>query len=64
MVNKDLLTMLVCPESGGSLVFDRDRGELVCELSKLAYPIIDGIPIMVIERARRLDGRDLEQDGG
>ena len=47
-----LLDLLVCPKSGGKLVYDKN--ELICKQSKLAYPIKDGIPIMLIESARKL----------
>tara|TARA_Y100000389_G_scaffold201219_1_gene243358 strand:- start:3432 stop:3596 length:165 start_codon:yes stop_codon:yes gene_type:complete len=54
-MNKDLLTILVCPKSGGSLHYDEKNNELVCKESKLAYPIRDGIPIMVVEKARKIN---------
>tara|TARA_B100001113_G_scaffold282967_1_gene238018 strand:- start:3371 stop:3535 length:165 start_codon:yes stop_codon:yes gene_type:complete len=54
-MDKKLLDILVCPKSGGSLYFDEKNNELVCIESKLAYPIEDDIPIMVIEKARRID---------
>ena len=49
-----LLDLLVCPKSGGKLVYDKNANELLCKESKLAYPIKDGIPIMLIESARKL----------
>ena len=49
-----LLDLLVCPKSGGKLVFDKNSNELICKQSKLVYPIKDGIPIMLIESAREL----------
>ncbi|MFC0269384.1 Trm112 family protein [Kushneria aurantia] len=53
-MDKELLAMLVCPESGGRLEYDREQGELICRESGLAYPIIDGIPVMLTGRARRI----------
>ncbi len=50
-----LLDILVCPKSGASLRFDEKNNELVCNESKLAYPIEDGIPIMLVEKARKID---------
>ena len=41
-LNKNLLNILVCPVSKGKLVYDEENNELICEESKLAYPIIDG----------------------
>ena len=49
-----LLDLLVCPKSGGKLVYDKNANEIICKESKLAYPIKDGIPIMLIESARKL----------
>lgn len=53
-MDKELLAMLVCPESQGALTYDRERQELVCRESGLAYPVRDGIPVMLVEEARRL----------
>lgn len=50
-----LLEILVCPLTKGSLRYDPDRQELVSEGAGLAYPIRDGIPIMLIDEARKLD---------
>ena len=50
-----LLEILVCPVTKGSLTFDRDRQELLSQGAGLAYPIRDGIPIMLMEEARKLD---------
>ena len=49
-----LLEMLVCPVTKGPLVYDRDKQELVSKSARLAYPIRDGIPVMLEEEARRL----------
>ncbi len=54
-MDKKLLDILVCPKSGASLYFDEYNNELICEESKLAYPIQDGIPIMLVEKARKID---------
>ena len=54
-VDPRLLEILVCPLTKGPLVYDRQRGELVSEKAGLAYPIRDGIPIMLPDEARRLD---------
>lgn len=51
----ELLEILVCPLTRGPLLYDRARQELVSEQAGLAYPIRDGIPIMLIEEARKLD---------
>ena len=50
-----LLQLLVCPVTKGPLDYDREAGELVSRSAGLAYPIRDGIPIMLVEEARELD---------
>jgi len=54
-VDPKLLEILVCPLTKGTLEYDRDKQELISRSAKLAYPIRDGIPIMLPEEARRLD---------
>jgi len=53
-VDPKLLDLLVCPLTKGRLSLDRDKNELISEKAKLAYPIRDGIPIMLISEARKL----------
>ena len=55
-VDRRLLEILVCPVTKGSLTYDAQRQELVSDSAKLAYPIRDGIPIMLPEEARPLEG--------
>ncbi len=55
ILDRKLLEVLVCPVTRGPLTYDRERGELVSESARLAYPIRDGVPIMLPEEARRLD---------
>jgi uncharacterized protein len=54
-VDPKLLEILVCPMTKGPLRYDREKQELVSDQAKLAYPIRDGIPIMLIDEARKLD---------
>lgn len=54
-VDPKLLELLVCPLTKGRLSYDPERGELVSEAAKLAYPIRDGIPIMLVSEARSLE---------
>lgn len=49
-----LLEMLVCPVTKGPLTFDRERMELISKSARLAYPVRDGIPVMLEEEARKL----------
>ena len=53
-VDPRLLEILVCPVTRGSLELDRTKGELISRSAKLAYPIRDGVPIMLPEEAREL----------
>jgi uncharacterized protein YbaR (Trm112 family) len=57
-VDPRLLEILVCPLTKGPLRYDVERQELISDKARLAYPIRDGIPIMLVEEARSLD--DLE----
>ena len=54
-IDPKLLEILVCPLTKGRLTYDRDAQELVSEKAQLAYPIRDGIPIMLVDEARQLD---------
>ena len=54
-MNRDLLDILICPKSGGTLEYSEKNKELICKESNLAYPIIDGIPIMLVEKAREIN---------
>lgn len=54
-VDPKLLEILVCPLSKGPLTYDPQAQELISERAGLAYPIRDGIPIMLVDAARHLD---------
>lgn len=54
-LDRALLDMLVCPLTKGPLVYDREAQELISNEAGLAYPVRDGIPIMLVEEARKLD---------
>jgi uncharacterized protein YbaR (Trm112 family) len=54
-VDPKLLEILVCPLTKGTLDYDAEKQELVSRSAKLAYPIRAGIPIMLVEEARKLD---------
>ncbi|HWK87251.1 MAG TPA: Trm112 family protein [Xanthobacteraceae bacterium] len=55
-VDPKLLEILVCPVTKGPLEYDREKQELISRAAKLAYPIRDGIPIMLQEEARKIEG--------
>lgn len=54
-IDPKLLEILVCPVSKTALIYDRARQELVSKAAGLAFPIRDGIPIMLVDEARALD---------
>jgi uncharacterized protein YbaR (Trm112 family) len=54
-IDPRLLEILVCPLCKGPLVYRRDAAELVCKADRLAFPVKDGIPVMLEDDARRLD---------
>ncbi|RCS59369.1 Trm112 family protein [Parvibium lacunae] len=54
-MDKRLLDILVCPLCKGTLEFDRAAQELICQHDKLAFPIRDGIPVMLADQARPLE---------
>ncbi len=53
-VDPKLLEILVCPLCKGKLVYRKEANELVCKPDRLAYPVQDGIPVMLEEEARKL----------
>ena len=55
-----LLEILVCPVTKGPLVYDRERQELVSRGTRLAYPIRDGIPVLLEDEARKLTPEEVE----
>ena len=59
-VDPRLLEILVCPISKRQLTYDREAGELISETARLAFPIRDGVPIMLVDEARSLDDAPAE----
>ena len=55
-IDPKLLEILACPLTKGPLTYDADAQELISEQARLAYPIRDGIPIMLVDEARPLGG--------
>lgn len=60
-MDKKLLEILVCPVTKGPLIYDRQQQELISKSARLAYPVRDGIPVMLPEEARTLSEQDLEK---
>tara|TARA_Y100001970_G_scaffold205035_1_gene249664 strand:- start:1913 stop:2110 length:198 start_codon:yes stop_codon:yes gene_type:complete len=54
VLSTNLLELLVCPLTKGPLEYDKENNELISKEAKLAYPIRDGIPIMLVDEARDL----------
>ncbi|MBI0002221.1 Trm112 family protein [Bartonella sp. W8122] len=54
-----MLELLVCPVTGGELHYDKERQELISKKAKLAFPIRDGIPIMLASEARPLEENEI-----
>lgn len=56
-----LLDQLVCPLTGGPLILSKNGSELISHTAKIAYPVRDGIPIMVASEARQLTEKELKK---
>ena len=54
MIDKKLLSILVCPVSKAPVIYDEEKQELICKASGLAYPVRDDIPVMLETEARQL----------
>ena len=59
-MDQKLLEILVCPVTKGPLVYDRERQELVSRSARLAYPVRDGIPVLLEDEARKLSPDEIE----
>jgi uncharacterized protein YbaR (Trm112 family) len=59
-MNKKLLEILVCPVTKGPLIYDKTNQELISKAARLAYPIRDGIPVMLENEARSLSEEEIE----
>lgn len=55
LFDRRMLEALVCPKSGAVLEYDAERQELISRAAHLAYPIRNGIPVMLVDEARALD---------
>ena len=59
-MDKKLLEILACPVSHASLDYVAENNELICKASKLAYPVRDGVPVMLASEARPLTDDELD----
>jgi len=62
-MDKKLLDILVCPICKGKLVYRKADRELICRVDRLAFPIQDGIPVMLEQEARRLPADEEVEEG-
>jgi uncharacterized protein YbaR (Trm112 family) len=60
-MDKKLLDILVCPITKGPLIYDKKKKELISRSARLAYPIVDGIPVMLEEEARELTADEVKR---
>ena len=60
MLDKKLLEILACPICKGELRYDKNAKELVCAVDKLAFPVRDGVPVMITAEARAMSSDELE----
>jgi uncharacterized protein YbaR (Trm112 family) len=60
-LDKKLLEILVCPVTKGPLIYDKKNNELISRSARLAYPVRDGIPVMLEEEARELTEEEIER---
>jgi len=60
-MDKRLLDILACPVTKGPLVYDKKADELISVAARLAYPVRDGIPVMLEEEARKLTDEEAER---
>ena len=61
MLDRRVLELLVCPVTKTSLRYDVDAKELLSDRAKLAYPIKNGVPIMIIDQARTMDSKEIKK---
>lgn len=59
-MDKRLLSILVCPLCKSGLNLNEQQHELICRIDKLAYPIRDGIPVMLVDEARTLTPEEMQ----
>lgn len=60
-IDQRLLSILVCPLTKGPLVYDRENNELISCEAALAYPVKEGIPVMLVDEARQLTGDEVNR---
>ncbi len=61
MVDRHLLELLVCPVTKTGLRYDSDKKELLSDRARLAYPLIEDVPIMIVDQARHMDAKEVKK---
>lgn len=61
LLQPELLELLVCPITKGSLKYNKEQNELVSKSARLAYPVVNGFPVLTQEQARQLTEQELEK---
>ncbi|MDA0689124.1 MAG: Trm112 family protein [Proteobacteria bacterium] len=61
MLDQKLLSILVCPLCKADLRYEKEQQELICLPDKLAFPIRDGVPVMLVDEARELSSEEREK---
>lgn len=62
-MQNSIIEHLVCPICKAKLFFDKDKSRLICKADKLAYPIEDNIPVMILDKAEKLNIEEIKQYG-
>lgn len=58
-MERNLMDILACPNCKGKLIYDANKQELICRFDKIAFPIRNDIPVMLIDEARRLENEEV-----
>lgn len=61
MIDTKLLSILVCPLCKGDLLYQKEAGELICKFDRLAFPIRDDMPVMLINEAREITSEERDK---
>ena len=61
MLDNKLLSILVCPLCKADLRYDKEAAELICRADKLAFPVRDGVPVMLVDEARELSPEERDK---
>ena len=54
LLDEDLIKIIVCPKTKSKLIYDKKNNELISKVAGVAFPIVNGVPILIIEEARNL----------